>query len=52
MDEATLVRVTLPAEALLAFGLGMDNDYAPEGSVQADVALGSDGVPFAIRFVN
>jgi hypothetical protein len=52
MDEATLVRVTLPAEALLAFGLGTDNDYAPEGLVQADVALASDGVPFAIRFVD
>jgi len=52
MDEATLVRVRLPAEALLAFGLAMDNDYAPEGLVQADVALGSDGVPFAIRFVD
>jgi hypothetical protein len=52
MEEATLVRVTLPAEALLAFGLTMDNDYAPEGVVQADVALGSEGVPFAIRFVD
>jgi hypothetical protein len=52
MDEATLVRVTLPAEALLAFGVAMDNDYAPEGLVQADVALGSEGVPFAIRFVD
>jgi hypothetical protein len=52
MDDATLVRVTLPAEALLAFGLALDNDYAPEALVQADVALGSDGVPFAIRFVN
>jgi hypothetical protein len=52
MDEATLVRMTLPAEALLAFGLALDTDYALEGFVQADVALGSDGVPFAIRFVN
>jgi hypothetical protein len=52
MDEATLVRVTLPAEALLAFGLAMDNDYALEGVVQADVALGSEGLPFAIRFVD
>jgi hypothetical protein len=52
MEEATLVRVTLPAEALLAFGLGTGNDYSPEGIVQADVALGSNGVPFAIRFVN
>ena len=52
MEEATLVRVALPAEALLAFGLGTDNEYAPDAMVQADVALGSNGVPFAIRFVN
>ncbi len=52
MEEATLVRVALPAEALLAFGLGVDNGYAPDALVQADVALGSNGVPFAIRFVN
>jgi hypothetical protein len=52
MEEATLVRVKLPAEALLAFGLGTDNDYPPEGFVQADVALTSGGAPFAIRFVN
>ena len=52
VDEAMLVRVSLPAEALLAFGLPMDNDYATEEFVQADVALGSDGVPLAIRFVN
>jgi len=52
MEEATLVRVALPAEALLAFGLEAGNDYSLEGSVQADVALGSNGVPFAIRFVN
>jgi len=51
MEEATLVRVSLPAEALLAFGLGTGNDYAPDGSVQADVILASNGVPFAIRFV-
>jgi hypothetical protein len=54
LDEVTLVRVTLPAEARLAFGVGSDsdNDYAAEESVQADVALGSDGIPFAIRFVD
>jgi hypothetical protein len=52
MEEATLVRVTLPAEALLAFGIGTDSDFAPEGLVRADVALGSEGVPFAIRFVD
>jgi len=52
MEEATLVRVALPAEALLAFGVEPGSDYSPEGSVLADVALGSNGVPFAIRFVN
>jgi len=52
LDEATLVRVVLPADALLTFGLGTDNDPATEGFVQADVALASDGIPFAIRFVN
>jgi len=52
MEEATLVRVALPADALLAFGLEMDNEYAADALVQADVALGSNGVPFAIRFVN
>jgi len=51
LEEATLVRVSLPAEALLAFGLGTGNDYAPEGSVQAEVVLASNGVPFAIRFL-
>jgi hypothetical protein len=50
MDEATLVRVTLPAEALQMFGLPMNNDN-PEAPVEADVILGSDGVPSAIRFV-
>jgi hypothetical protein len=52
LEEATLVRVALPAEALLAFGLGMDNEDAPDALVQADVAVASNGVPFAIRFVN
>jgi hypothetical protein len=52
MDEATLVRVTLPAEALLMFGLPMDNDFSTGEPVEADVLLASDGLPFAIRFVN
>jgi len=52
MDEAMLVRVTLPAEALLAFGLPINNDWVAGDSVAADVVIGSDGVPSAIRFVN
>ena len=52
MDEVTLVRVTLPADAPLAFGVGSGTEDFSGGPVEADVALGSDGVPFAIRFVN
>jgi len=52
MEEATIVRMALPPDALLALGFGVDTDPATEEFVQADVALASDGVPFAIRFVD
>ena len=51
-DEAMLVRVTLPADSLQLFGLPMGGDYASDDPVEADVVLGSDGLPFAIRVVN
>jgi hypothetical protein len=51
MDEAVLVRVALPSETLLMLGLPVDSDFA-SGPLEADVVLGSDGVPYAIRFVN
>ena len=51
MDEAVLVRLALPSETLLALGLPVDGDFASEALV-ADVVLGPDGVPYAIRFVN
>jgi len=51
-DEAMLVRVTLPADSLQLFGLPVASDYASDDSVEADVVLGSDGIPFAIRLVN
>jgi hypothetical protein len=52
MDEAMLVRVSLPAEALLTFGLPINNDWVAGQSVEADVIIASDGIPSAIRFVN
>jgi hypothetical protein len=51
MDEAVLVRLALPSETLLMLGLPVDNDFA-SGALMADVVLGPDGVPYAIRFVN
>jgi len=50
-DEAVLVRMTLSSETLLMFGIPVDSDFA-SGTVLADVVLGSDGVPYAIRFVD
>jgi len=52
MDDAVLVHVTLPAETLLSFGLPLNNDEMAAESVEADVVIGSDGIPAAIRFVN
>ena len=51
MDQVMLVRVEIPSEALPMFGVLADNEY-PGQTVEADVALGSDGVPFGIRFLN
>lgn len=51
VDEAVLVRVRLSSEALLMFGIPVDSDYA-SGPVLADLVLGRDGVPYAIRFVD
>jgi len=52
MEEAMLVRVALPADALLSFGLPINNDWVAGQSVEADVVIASDGIPSAIRFVN
>jgi hypothetical protein len=52
MDDAVLVHVTLPAEAPLSFGLPINSDEMAAESVEADVVIGSDGIPSAIRFVN
>ena len=52
LDDAVLVHVALPAEALLEFGLPINNDWIAGESVEADVVIGGEGVPSAIRFVN
>jgi len=45
-----LVRVELPRSALTRFGLPMNMNRADE-RVKADVLVGPDGLPRAIRFV-
>jgi hypothetical protein len=46
--DARLVRVRLPATALLYFGLPA---AAGSDAVEADVLLGGDGLAHAVRFV-
>jgi len=52
LDDAVVVRVALPAEALLDFGLPINNDWIAGESVDAEVVIGREGIPSAIRFVN
>jgi len=52
LDDAVLVHVALPAEALLDFGLPINNDWVAGESVEAEVVIGGEGVPSAIRFVD
>ena len=49
-DGGQLVRVELPRSALTRFGLPMNMNRADE-RVKADVLVGPDGLPRAIRFV-
>jgi hypothetical protein len=51
LDEAVVVRMALSSDALLMLGIPLDGDRA-SGPVLADVVLGSDGVPYGIRFVD
>lgn len=50
LDSAQVVRVELPASALITVGLGVDPNSDAE-TVKADVLLGQDGLARAIRFV-
>jgi len=45
-----VVRVQLPREALIAFGLPVNEDRT-EDLVQADLLLDEDGLTRAVRFV-
>jgi hypothetical protein len=50
LDQATVVRVTLPAAALRQAGVAVNEDDA-NAMLQADVVLGMDGLPRGIRLV-
>jgi hypothetical protein len=50
LDSAQVVRVELPASALIAVGLGAEPRSEVE-TVKADILLGQDGLARAIRFV-
>ena len=51
LDQATVVRVTLPAAALRQAGVAVNEDNA-DAMLKADVVLGMDGLPRGIRLVN
>ena len=48
--DAQLVRVAMPRESMLAFGLPLDEERL-SGMVQAELLVGPDGCAHAIRFV-
>jgi hypothetical protein len=50
LESGRIVRVALPTAILPAYGLDVTPDAAA-GSVEADVLVGQDGQPRAIRFV-
>jgi len=50
-DEVDVVRMEVPREMLIAMGLPVGEEGASE-SVEADVALGGDGVARAVRFLD
>lgn len=50
-DEVDVVRMELPRSTLIAMGLAVGEEGTPE-NVEADVALGSDGVARAVRFLD
>jgi hypothetical protein len=49
-DEVDVVRMELPRDALIAMGLPVSDDQP--AAVEADVALGGDGVARAVRFLD
>ena len=49
-ERGELVRVTVPAAVLRTVGLPVDEDHLAD-RIQADVLVGQEGLPRAIRFV-
>ena len=51
MNTGSTVRIQVPATALVSFGLAPNGFREGDGTVQADVLVGDDGLARAIRFV-
>ena len=51
MNTGSTVRIEVPATALVSFGLAPSDFREGQGTVQADVLIGEDGLARAIRFV-
>jgi hypothetical protein len=51
LDAVQVVRVRLPRSAVGSLGLAVTNDFG-QGPVEADVLVGHDGLPRAIRLVS
>jgi hypothetical protein len=50
-EDVNVVRVEVPRSAMMAVGIDVSDDRAAE-LVEADVMLGSDGLPRAVRFLD
>jgi hypothetical protein len=51
MNTSSTVRIKVPATALVSFGLAPTEFRGGDGTVQADVLVGEDGLARAVRFV-
>jgi hypothetical protein len=51
MNTGSTVRIEVPAEALVAYGLAPADFSERDGTIQADVLIGEDGLARAVRFV-
>jgi len=51
MNTGSTVRIQVPATALVSFGLAPNDFREGDGTIQADVLVGDDGLARAVRFV-
>jgi hypothetical protein len=51
MNTGSTVRIQVPVTALVSFGLAPNGFREGDGTVQADVLVGDDGLARAVRFV-